>query len=1536
MSSSSPSSSSSSSSASSSSSSSSSTSSPSPSSSSSSVGAYGTTNTASGGGGGGPGGRSKIEMRLSVESEVFQLRQTCQPKLLSLLPEDRDASASLHIISNLASSVKATALINFKIPVMSGSRKMKIDLHQTVGSTISKIVRNLPIDDKEFFGLFWGPCGIWLEPNRTLYSYYIREDDYLELAYRPRDLFSLKVLNSQCNETDTVIITASTIVLGLILSLNKKDPSTIGNYGIYVPQQTIMKGGFFCDPLKYISEYGIETLECVELRALSGTFAPPLFQMKNAVQFNKDLVAATSPALKKMSINQPLQRSQSDLHVKGPIKKVPPDPDFVVQQNLRLEKLERQLEEMKLDELKHPVKGPDGTGSSSGSSGSGGSSTSSTSSGGAATSNPATSVSNALLSLRQHPISNILEPMLGQVLLLPPAEKEDTAPCTPSTAPATSNTPTAPNPTTNVLASTPTQPDTPKISISSATQIALNCQASSTTAPSHSIPSKQLPPPPPSTKKPPIPNSASSSLEQETPTNPPLVELSSTATSLWEKDLYDLLNDWSSLNSTQKQTPPVSLWYTAKRVCNPVLVPPAQRAEILSRLAETENTLLDECLKSLNMHYSVIKPGKSLTTHINQPSTIPPKIMLPLLDETATNKPPTPQMGLCGHCEMHMAVFSFTDKGPLNLLTSDFLATNERPCEAGTSRLAPFDLSYTQYCAMGPHGGELNVLLTSHRIIKISKSGKKKMTSEEASSASVSVAPELSPTTTGSATTTTTTTAIMGDGCSGERRQPLGANRPRSNAYSCTNLLTSFSSASHNWASLGDSGGGAVSVMSGKPGGSSSLKFSIDVGTENENNFNLHLAKLLRIKGAALVKVGNNEAALEAIEASLEKDPQNPDALRTAAVAHHNLHNYTRALELFSQSLEIYSDPLTHSCMGQTLLTLGRHAEAKQAFDQSLETSLLVSAVSGRAIALSALKQYSQALLEFDRALELKPKDPNIIGEKAKTLCLLDRQTEALEAINLALAICPGNQDFLETKGLIATHLPGDIEALNFPIRPSSPPPKPPPDMQIDPTVPLTPSSKVDSQSISDATPTIEFVGMPSDNATLRPGSPPIAPDPETSRDAHTLPATFHTKNPLAIDLPAAGFIAVSKTKLFFGSKSGLVPQCITLRDKVTFTNLRMKGSPLCALKFVIPCDDRFTLSCTPTSLILKPGHEAEILLKLNIKCTMKLSLEICFLVAENQSQRKEVFQVANCLKLKVNLEAELSTRIDYTELEWGDWIGEGTFSDVWRGVWRGADVAIKVLKNQHHFLNELAEDFSHEVDLMSKLRSPYVLSCLGAVLIPGKLCLVTEFLPMGSLTDVLKKGPLSYYVKLRMALDCARGMVYLHNSNVVHLDLKTDNILVVSLSSKSPVICKIADFGASQTAASFACLLSCCTGTLSYMAPEVIARNHLSSKADVYSFGIILWQIFTRTSPFSSIESAFALMEYVSFGKRMEIPTQMPEDYTTMVVQCWDQDPALRPTFNNILPVLSTMTLTEEAEYRRRKEQRRCHEHHVGENLYL
>eukprot|EP01113_Clastostelium_recurvatum_P021189 TRINITY_DN2505_c0_g1_i1.p1 TRINITY_DN2505_c0_g1~~TRINITY_DN2505_c0_g1_i1.p1 ORF type:complete len:547 (-),score=139.75 TRINITY_DN2505_c0_g1_i1:184-1824(-) len=247
--------------------------------------------------------------------------------------------------------------------------------------------------------------------------------------------------------------------------------------------------------------------------------------------------------------------------------------------------------------------------------------------------------------------------------------------------------------------------------------------------------------------------------------------------------------------------------------------------------------------------------------------------------------------------------------------------------------------------------------------------------------------------------------------------------------------------------------------------------------------------------------------------------------------------------------------------------------------------------------------------------------------------------------------------------------------------------------------------------------------------------------------------------------------------------------------------------------------------------------------------------------------------------------------------------IGTGSFGKVYKGRCRQKAVAVKILHKQQFDPATLAA-FRKEVLLMSKIFHPNVCLFMGACTIPGKCMIVTELVPKGNLEALLHDEKMHFPLplRMRMARDAALGVNWLHESNPVfiHRDLKSSNLLV-----DENMRVKICDFGLSAVKQRHQMMKdqTSAKGTPLYMAPEVMMFREFNETSDVYSFGIVLWEILVRKEPFSHFRGLEAFRTAVCIHhERPPIPADCLESLRRLIERCWDKDPARRPSFREII----------------------------------
>ncbi|KAL0309584.1 UNVERIFIED_CONTAM: Serine/threonine-protein kinase CTR1 [Sesamum radiatum] len=274
---------------------------------------------------------------------------------------------------------------------------------------------------------------------------------------------------------------------------------------------------------------------------------------------------------------------------------------------------------------------------------------------------------------------------------------------------------------------------------------------------------------------------------------------------------------------------------------------------------------------------------------------------------------------------------------------------------------------------------------------------------------------------------------------------------------------------------------------------------------------------------------------------------------------------------------------------------------------------------------------------------------------------------------------------------------------------------------------------------------------------------------------------------------------------------------------------------------------------------------------------------------------------------------SEFTFEIDDLNIPWSDLvlkerIGAGSFGTVHRAEWNGCDVAVKILMEQD-FHAERFKEFLREVAIMKRLRHPNIVLFMGAVTEPPNLSIVTEYLSRGSLYRLLHKPgareAMDERRRLSMAYDVAKGMNYLHKRNppIVHRDLKSPNLLV---DRKYTV--KVCDFGLSRLKANTFLSSKSAAGTPEWMAPEVLRDEPSNEKSDLYSFGVILWELATLQQPWSNLNPAQVVAAVGFKGKRLEIPRDVNPQVAALIEACWANEPWKRPSFSSIMDSLKSL----------------------------
>ncbi|CAL8471975.1 g11517 [Coccomyxa elongata] len=236
------------------------------------------------------------------------------------------------------------------------------------------------------------------------------------------------------------------------------------------------------------------------------------------------------------------------------------------------------------------------------------------------------------------------------------------------------------------------------------------------------------------------------------------------------------------------------------------------------------------------------------------------------------------------------------------------------------------------------------------------------------------------------------------------------------------------------------------------------------------------------------------------------------------------------------------------------------------------------------------------------------------------------------------------------------------------------------------------------------------------------------------------------------------------------------------------------------------------------------------------------------------------------------------------------DWqLGTGGFGSVYKGIWQGnTPVAVKFVtghspKEQQRFRNEVA--------ILKSLRHVNIVQFLGASLAGDQIMLVTEYMPRGDLWRALSQDSTHHFswrnMGWQVALHIARGLHHMHSRKVMHLDLKSANILLARDGTA-----KVADVGLAKILTRDNTHVSM-EGTFDWAAPEVLAGQECSEKADIWSMGVVLWEIVTGERP------------HLRQLRPLRVPEECPAEIEQAINACRQLDPAARPSALDICNVI-------------------------------
>lgn len=287
-------------------------------------------------------------------------------------------------------------------------------------------------------------------------------------------------------------------------------------------------------------------------------------------------------------------------------------------------------------------------------------------------------------------------------------------------------------------------------------------------------------------------------------------------------------------------------------------------------------------------------------------------------------------------------------------------------------------------------------------------------------------------------------------------------------------------------------------------------------------------------------------------------------------------------------------------------------------------------------------------------------------------------------------------------------------------------------------------------------------------------------------------------------------------------------------------------------------------------------------------------------LFAAKKNQGSSPFLAQPCCKPKPQKMDQWE--IDRGEIQFMNKLARGCFGEVWCGIWRNTEVAVKMLRKDTTMSNNA---FLQEAAIMKTLNHPGIIKLHAVCSIQQPVYIVQEYMNRGCLLEFLRADGPALFINdlINIAVQVADAMEYLGQRNIIHRDLCARNVVIGDNN-----VVKICDFGLARFLNNGAYLYCAPPCPVKWTAPEALFGGYFSIKSDIWSYGIFLMELFTYgEDPYPGM-SMQQVKKNMKQGYRMPLPTWLnfPDDVYNLIFECWNEDPNTRPTFYSLSQSMS------------------------------